>query len=201
ALSSFFLYTTYMKLIIAQGNPGTQYAQTRHNVGFLALDYYADKHGVQFQPKPKFYADIAEVAMGDVKVQLVKPTTFYNDTGKSARALADFYKVDTSDILVIHDELMLPFGTIRTRVKGSDAGNNGIKSLNAHLGENYARIRVGTANDIATKQDAYDFVLSNFTANEAGKLQNDIFPKVSELVDDFINDQHTAASHKVLDAE
>lgn len=190
-----------MKLIIAQGNPGKQYTQTRHNVGFIMLDYYADIHHGKFQPKPKFYADIAEIAIGDVKVQLVKPTTFYNDTGKSARALADFYKVDTSDILVIHDELMLPFGTIRTRVKGSDAGNNGIKSLNAHLGENYARIRIGMANDIAEKSDAYDFVLSNFKAEEVAKLRSDIFPKVSELIDEFINNQHTAASHKVLDTE
>lgn len=190
-----------MKLVFAQGNPGPKYENTRHNVGFLALDYYADKHGVQFQPKPKFYADIAEIALGDGKVQLVKPTTFYNDTGKSARALADFYKVENSDILVVHDELMLPFGTIRTHDKGSDAGNNGIKSMNAHLGENYARIRIGTANDIADKQDAYDFVLSNFTAREASALQNDVFPKVDELIDNFINDSHVSASHKVLDTE
>ncbi len=190
-----------MKLVFAQGNPGSKYENTRHNVGFLALDYYADKHNISFQPKPKFFADIAEIAMGDVKVQFVKPTTFYNDTGKSARALADFYKVDNGDILVIHDELMLPFGTIRTRDKGSDAGNNGIKSLNAHLGENYGRIRVGTANDIANKQDAYDFVLSNFTAAEATKLQSDIFPKVSELIDAFIDGNHAPASHKVLDTE
>ena len=190
-----------MKLVFAQGNPGTEYEKTRHNVGFLALDHYAGKHNAEFQTKSKFYAEIAEVAMNGIKVQLVKPTTFYNDTGKSARALADFYKIETTDILVIHDELAIPFGTIRTRAKGSDAGNNGIKSLNAHLGENYPRVRVGTRNAIAEKQDSFDFVLSKFTADEASKLDSDIFPKVDELIDDFIADKHVSASHKLLDAE
>src|SRR6202007_316026 len=116
-----------MKIIFAQGNPGQEYEKTRHNVGFLALDFYADKKTVQFQTKSKFYPDIAELTDGGEKVLLVKPTTFYNETGRAAHALADFYKVDTTDILVIHDELALPFGTLRLREKGSDAGNNGIK--------------------------------------------------------------------------
>ena len=186
-----------MKLILAQGNPGTKYQNTRHNVGFLALDFYGDKYELDFQPKPKFYADIAELTVGDEKVLFVKPTTFYNDTGKSARALADFYKVDTTDILVVHDELALPFGTLRTREKGSDAGNNGIKSLNAHLGENYARIRVGTWNDIADKQDAFDFVLAKFNSEEMKKLEKDIFPKINELIDNFISGSHETTSHKL----
>lgn len=186
-----------MKIILAQGNPGSEYEQTRHNVGFLALDYYADKNSYQFQTKSKFHADIAEFTAGNDKVLLVKPTTFYNETGKCARALADFYKVDTTGILVIHDELSLPFGTLRTREKGSDAGNNGIKSLNAHLGENYARIRVGTSNEIAERQGSYDFVLSKFSADESTKLTSDIFPKISEIIDDFITGNHSITSHKL----
>jgi PTH1 family peptidyl-tRNA hydrolase len=186
-----------MKLIFAQGNPGHEYETTRHNVGFLAVDFYARQHSLTFQPKAKFHADIAETTIGDEKVLLVKPTTFYNETGQAARLLADFYKIETKDILVIHDELALPFGTLRTREKGSDAGNNGIKSLNAHLGENYARIRVGTWNEIADKQGAFDFVLSKFSSDEMKKLQGDIFPKIAELIDDFIADKHTVTSHKV----
>jgi len=184
-----------MKLILAQGNPGTQYAQTRHNVGFLAIDFFAHQKGVQFQPKPKFLADIAELTEAGEKVLLVKPTTFYNETGQAARALVDFYKLDTTDILVLHDELALPFGTLRTREKGSDAGNNGIKSLNAHLGENYARLRIGTWNELADKQGSFDFVLSKFSGDEMTKLQHDIFPKVSEIIDDFIAGQHELTSH------
>lgn len=186
-----------MKIIFAQGNPGADYARTRHNVGFLAVDFYAEKHTLSFQPKSKFHADIAEFSDGTEKILLVKPTTFYNETGGAARALADFYKIDSTDILVIHDELALPFGTLRTREKGSDAGNNGIKSLNAHLGQHYGRIRVGIWNDIADKAGAFDFVLSKFNADEIHRLQTDILPKITHLIDDFIQDNHTSTSHKV----
>lgn len=184
-----------MKLIIAQGNPGTQYTQTRHNVGFLALDFYIAKHGLEFLSKPKFMADIAETIVNNEKVLLAKPTTYYNETGRAARALADFYKIDATDILVVHDELALPFGTVRTREKGSDAGNNGIKSLNTHLGESYVRIRIGTANELAEKMSAHDFVLSRFSKEESEKLQKDVLPKITELIDDFINDTHTTTSY------
>ncbi len=184
-----------MKIVFAQGNPGTEYEKTRHNVGFLALDFYADKKGVQFQTKSKYNAAIAELSDETEKVLLVKPLTYYNETGVSARMLADFYKVDSTDILVVHDELALPFGTLRTREKGSDAGNNGIKSLNAHLGENYARIRVGTHNELASKMSPYDFVLSKFSVEEAEKLHADIFPKIAELIDDFVSGGHEVTSH------
>jgi peptidyl-tRNA hydrolase, PTH1 family len=184
-----------MKLILAQGNPGSDYAKTRHNVGFLAIEGFANNRGAQFKNKAKFNADIAELTVAGEKVLLAKPTTFYNETGQSARAIADFYKIDATDILVIHDELALPFGTIRTREKGSDAGNNGIKSLNAHLGEQYARIRIGIHTDIADRMDTAAFVLSSITASESEKLQQDIFPKTAELIDNFIADQHLSTSH------
>lgn len=184
-----------MKVIFAQGNPGSRYEHTRHNAGFSALDFYARQQNLTFQNKAKFHADIAEITAGDEKVLLVKPTTFYNETGQSARALADFYKLRGSDILVLHDELSLPFGTLRTREKGSDAGNNGIKSLNAHLGEDYARLRIGTWNDIADKAGSFDFVLSNFSADESAKLQSDIFPKIVEIIDDFIAGTHEITSY------
>lgn len=186
-----------MKLILAQGNPGTEFEKSRHNVGFLALDFYAARHSLKFKQKSKFTSDIAEMTVGDEKILLVKPTTFYNATGEAALAIANFYKIEPIDILVIHDELALPFGTLRTREKGSDAGNNGIKSLNDHIGENYYRIRVGTANEILEKQGSHDFVLSKFNAKESAKLYNDIIPKIDELIDDFINNRQTTSSHNL----
>jgi PTH1 family peptidyl-tRNA hydrolase len=186
-----------MKIIFAQGNPGADYEKTRHNVGFLALDYYADKHGLEFQTKSKFNAEIVETTVEGEKILLVKPQTYYNETGKAARTLVDFYKADTTNILVVHDELALPFGTLRLREKGSDAGNNGIKSLNAHLGENYHRLRVGTANELAEKQSPFDFVLSKFSAEEAEKLQKDIFPKIADMIDDFISGHPEITSHSL----
>lgn len=176
-----------MKLIFAQGNPGKQYEQTRHNVGFIALDYFAHKHSLEFQSKMKFNADIAEFSQNNEKILLVKPMTFYNETGVSARAIADFYKIELSDILVIHDELMLPLGKVRVRHSGRDAGNNGIKSLNSHLGDKFARIRIGVQNELRGKVGDTEFVLGKFSADEQNILANLLLPEVVAMIDRFID--------------
>ena len=155
-----------MKLIIGLGNPGTEYINTRHNTGFAVVDDIISEFGETWQDKTKFKAQIAELTIGTNSVLFVKPQTFYNDAGQSVRAIKDFYKIPNHDILVIHDELALPFGSIRTRIGGSDAGNNGIKSINAHIGEDYARIRVGIYNELRERQDDADFVLSKFNKKE-----------------------------------
>jgi PTH1 family peptidyl-tRNA hydrolase len=176
-----------VKIILAQGNPGNDFSSTRHNVGFYLIDQLASSAGAGFAPKPKFYALVAETSLKSEKVLLVKPMTFYNETGRSARALIDFYKLDPiSDFLVIHDDLALPFGVIRTRPSGSDAGNNGIKSLNAHLGEQYGRIRVGIYNELRDRIPDADFVLAKFTRDEAEQLPA-LFSHVQQFIDAFID--------------
>lgn len=185
-----------MKLIFAQGNPGQQYARTRHNTGFIVLDSLADN--VPWKKSDKFGADIAEVSIEGEKVLLVKPLSFYNQTGQVARAIIDFYKlVPSEDVLVIHDELALPFGTIRVREKGSDAGNNGIKSLNAHLGEAYARIRFGVWNERRDLMDDADFVLSAFSEDEMKQLKVLSNTKIVDLVTAFVKGQLEPVSHKL----
>lgn len=187
-----------MKLILAQGNPGKQYERTRHNVGFAVLDALVARENASWQLSSKFHADIAEVHINGEKTLLAKPTTFYNETGRSARAIADFYKLDPStDILVIHDELALPFGTTRVREKGSDAGNNGIKSLNAHLGPDYARIRIGVWNELRDRMDDADFVLSKFSAEESEQLTKQIETITVPLVDAFVAGTLEATSHRL----
>lgn len=174
-----------MKIIFAQGNPGSQYDGTRHNVGFFLIDELAKNSGTEFMKKQKFHADIAETSINGEKVLFVKPATFYNETGQSARALIDFYKCDPAeDFLVIHDDLALPFGVIRTREKGSDAGNNGIKSLNVHLGPNYARLRVGIYNELRDRIPDVDFVLGKFSHDEKTAL-SELEKTVEKIVDDF----------------
>jgi PTH1 family peptidyl-tRNA hydrolase len=176
-----------MKVIFAQGNPGNEFASTRHNVGFYLIDAFAKKHGASFVPKTKFHAETAEITLGGEKLLLVKPTTYYNETGRAARALADFYKLDPiTDFLVIHDDLALPFGVIRTRPSGSDAGNNGIKSLNAHLGDHYNRIRVGIYNELRDRIPDADFVLAKFTRDEAEQLPA-LFTHTEQFVDAFVS--------------
>jgi PTH1 family peptidyl-tRNA hydrolase len=176
-----------MKVVFAQGNPGAQYATTRHNVGFMALDSFAAKNNATFSPKPKFQAEIAEFLYNNEKILLVKPSTFYNETGVAARHLIDFYKLNpTTDFLVIHDELALPFGVVRTRPSGSDAGNNGIKSLNAHLGQNYARIRIGIYNSLSSLGDSANFVLGHLTEEERLALPQ-LFTHVDHFIQSFLS--------------
>ena len=187
-----------MKLIFAQGNPGKDYSTTRHNVGFMVLDTLASEKSTAFAAKPKFHADTAELTIAGEKVLLVKPTTFYNETGQSARSLVDFYKLDTAnDVLVIHDDLALPLGKIRIREKGSDAGNNGIKSLNAHLGPNYNRIRIGIENDLRNRMGDMNFVLGHFSKDEAVTLKEVIIPKTIELIERFCAGELETTSHNL----
>lgn len=184
-----------MKLIFAQGNPGTDYERTRHNVGWMVLDAFASDYQAVFQLRDKFKASIAELSINGEKVLLTKPTTFYNETGQSARAIVDFYKLEPArDVLVIHDELALPFGTLRTRGQGSDAGNNGIKSLNSHLGPHYHRLRLGIWNETRDQRGDVDFVLGKFTADEAARLPG-VIEKSTQLIDQFITGQLEHTSH------
>ena len=175
-----------MKLIVAQGNPGISYGRTRHNIGWLCLDAFANEQGSEFTSKPKFHASIAELKSEDERIILVKPTTFYNETGRSVRAIMDFYKLSLADILVIHDDLALEFGKIRIRHKGSDAGNNGIKSINSHIGQDYARIRIGILNETRSKLPDADFVLAGFSAEEKSTIAQYIIPQTTALIHRFI---------------
>ena len=184
-----------MKFVFAQGNPDLKYAGTRHNTGFVALDAFADKHDALWKDTDKFKARLAEVIIDGEKVLLIKPLSFYNDTGLVARQILDFYKADPeNDLLVIHDDLALPLGTIRVRIKGSDAGNNGIKSLNAHVGPFYSRIRVGIWTEMRDRMDDVDFVLGKFSAHEQKVLEKDIFPHVIKLIDRFLSGTLEATS-------
>lgn len=185
-----------MKLIVAQGNPGTHYHDTRHNVGFSMLNSYAESVGASWVEKSKFRAYIAEYNTANEKILLVKPTTYYNDTGAAVRALLDFYKVDPRDILVLHDDIALPLGTVRTRQQGSDAGNNGIKSLNLHLGQDYRRVRIGIWNELAERMEATAFVLAKFTSDDRNHLAK-IQSIVHATIDSFTQGTFAVTSYKI----
>ncbi len=161
------------------GNPGHKYNFTRHNFGFLALDFYAKVHNLEFRPQTKFKADIAQTD----GLLLVKPQTFYNDVGLSIRSIYDFYKLTPQDLLIICDDFNLPFGKLRYRERGSAGGNNGLKSAIAHLGtEDFPRLRLGTGNDsLRSRIGDVDFVLSKFTPEEHDQL-----PTVLREISDFM---------------
>lgn len=191
-----------MKLIIGLGNPGNDYAQTRHNFGFYFLDFFAKTYGAQWNFAKKFNAEIFETTIAGEKIIFAKPQTFYNEVGQSARAFRDFYKLDDSDILVIHDEMDLPFGTMRTRTGGESAGNNGIKSLIAHLGRGFSRIRVGSGivreNDPNTKPEKtqqINHVLGKISRDEAKTLEPEA-PKIREIVENFAKNEFEQSTYK-----
>lgn len=171
-----------MKLVVGLGNPGNQYNFTRHNSGFLALDFYFKTHKLKWEEKPKFGAIYARE--GDVF--FVKPQDFYNESGRATKEFARFYKINLSDILVICDDFSMEFGKIRSRATGSAGGNNGLKSVISELGsEDFNRLRIGTGNDVLRhKMGDVDFVLSKYTLEEKDKLP-EILGGVSKRIDEF----------------
>ncbi len=176
-----------MKVILALGNPGDKYTNTRHNAGFLTIDKFAAELNVNFINKPKFSANIAELSTPKEKILLVKPNTYYNEVGISARALLDFYKLTLEDLLIIHDDTDLDFGKIRVRKGGRDAGSNGLKSLHAHIGSDFWHIRIGTDSLLRKQIGNVEFVLSKFNADEQKILQSWIFPESIKLINKFLD--------------
>jgi PTH1 family peptidyl-tRNA hydrolase len=170
----------FMKIIVGLGNPGGHYNFTRHNFGFLALDFYAKIERLKWKEEPKFMASVAR----DGDTLFVKPQTFYNEVGQSVGKIAKFYKVDLAeDLLVLADDFNLPFGDLRYRSKGTDGGNNGLKSIVQHLGTGvFPRIRIGTGNDDERKKlGDVDFVLAKFLPEEKKELPQ-ILQNVVKLV-------------------
>ena len=157
-----------MKLVVGLGNPGNQYNFTRHNAGFLALDFYFKVKGLKWEEKPKFGAIWAK----DGETIFVKPQDYYNESGRVVADFVRYYKIALSDVLVICDNFDLEFGKVRYRASGLAGGNNGLKSVDKYLGSSeYPRIRIGTGNDALRRQMGdVDFVLSRFTIEEKARL-------------------------------
>jgi PTH1 family peptidyl-tRNA hydrolase len=156
-------------LVVGLGNPGPRYAGNRHNVGFLVLDLLADRLGASFKAH-KGRADVAETRLGELPVVLAKPRSWMNESGGPVVGIARFYKVPLERITVVHDDLDLPYGTLRLKAGGGDGGHNGLRSLTAALGDNgYARVRFGIGRPPG-RQDPADFVLRDFAAVERKDL-------------------------------
>jgi PTH1 family peptidyl-tRNA hydrolase len=149
-----------MKLIVGLGNPGAKYARNRHNIGFMALDMIAADHG--FSPwKSKFKGSVSEGRFGSDRAVLLKPETFMNNSGQSVVAAMQFHKIDASDVIVFHDELDLAPAKIRFKMGGGHAGHNGLRSIHAHIGADYGRIRMGVGHP-GHKDRVSGYVLSDF---------------------------------------
>ena len=149
-----------MQIFAGLGNPGAKYAGNRHNIGFMALDRIAEEHG--FGPwKARFQGEVAEGRLGSEKVILLKPTTFMNLSGQSVGEAMRFYKLEPEDVTVFHDELDLAPGKLKVKTGGGHAGHNGLRSMHAHIGENYRRVRLGIGHpgrkDLVSHYVLHDF--------------------------------------------
>lgn len=159
-------------LIVALGNPGKDYEATRHNAGFICADSFVKAHDElsDWVTKKDMSCQISTGTMGPTRVLIIKPTTFMNESGRAVQAVQSFYKVGNAQTVVIHDELDIDFGQIRTRMGGGAAGHNGIKSMISHCGDDFGRIRIGINNEHKPGLDSSDFVLKAFSSDEKKHL-------------------------------
>ncbi|WP_067455997.1 aminoacyl-tRNA hydrolase [Actinomadura macra] len=156
-------------LVVGLGNPGPSYAGNRHNVGFMVLDVLAGRVGGRFKSH-RARADVVEGRLGGVRVVLAKPRTFMNESGGPVKALRDFFKVPVERVVVVHDELDIPYGTLRLKQGGGDNGHNGLRSITKSLGDkDYLRVRFGVGRPPG-RMDAAAFVLKDFSAVERKDL-------------------------------
>ncbi len=154
-----------MNLLVGLGNPGKEYTNTRHNVGFLALDLIADSLGVTFSSNNKFKSEIATAEIAGSKVILAKPVTFMNLSGSAVQLICHYYKISIDNLIVVHDDIDLTLGDVRMKKGGSSAGHNGLKSIDSHLGVAYHRVRIGVGRP-EVREEVADYVLQNFSKDE-----------------------------------
>jgi len=158
------------QLIVGIGNITEVYAKNRHNLGFMVIDQLAENSGAGWKLKKDLKSELALTSIKKKEVILAKPQTYMNSSGQAVRALMDYYKLTPGNITIIYDEIDLPFGEIRVKVGGGDAGHNGIKSVITQIGEDFKRIRIGVGPKTPAEIDLADFVLQDFTKSEAKKL-------------------------------
>lgn len=186
-----------MKLILGLGNPEEKYFQTRHNFGFRVLDAFSQKNEFpDFKLDKKFRAEISEHRIGNQKVLLVKPQTFMNLSGESARSLFDFFKPHIENFIIVYDDVDIPFGTLRLREGGSSGGHNGIKNIIQHFGTaNFSRLRLGIKSDLINLMPTDEFVLAKFSAEEKKELPK-IEEKAIEALEDFLKNGLESAMNR-----
>lgn len=178
-----------MKIIAGLGNPGAEYAHTKHNVGFMLVDALAERLNAPAW-KEDFFSSVTEMRIGGEKVFLVKPLTYMNNSGEAIGPMLSYYKMETDDLTVVHDDMDIPAGMVRIRKKGSSGGHNGIKSILAHVGrEDFSRVRIGIGRPPAG-WTVINHVLAPFSSEDVPKIReaiNYLLPAVECIVTDGVD--------------
>jgi PTH1 family peptidyl-tRNA hydrolase len=174
-----------ISLVVGLGNPGRQYEHTRHNLGWVAVDAYASRHGLAWTSAPDFESLVARKDLGPGRaLWFAKPQTYMNESGRAAAALARYHRIDPVAVAAVYDDLTIDLGVIKVSVAGSDAGHNGVASLLEHLGTGFTRFRLGTGPKQPPEMDIKDFVLARFTSDQLTLIQQktDTFVQGLELL-------------------
>jgi PTH1 family peptidyl-tRNA hydrolase len=182
-------------LIVGLGNPGEEYAQTRHNIGFQCVGALAQRHGLRFDDK-RAKARVAEGAIAGQRVAIARPFTYMNNSGQAVTGLASWYKVDpAASLLVVYDDLDLPFGALRLRERGGPGTHNGMRSIVALLGgQSFPRLRVGIGN-VPPRWDAANYVLGRFTKEEQAELP-DVVERAADAIEVILREGFVTAMNK-----
>jgi PTH1 family peptidyl-tRNA hydrolase len=161
-----------ISLVAGLGNPGRDYENSRHNLGWVAIDAYASKHGLAWKNAPDFDSVIARRDLGPGRtLWFVKPQTFMNESGRAVAALARYHRIAPEEVAAVYDDLTIDLGLVKVSVSGSDAGHNGVASLLEHLGNGFARLRLGVGPKYPAEMDLKDFVLARFTQEQLTLIQ------------------------------
>jgi peptidyl-tRNA hydrolase, PTH1 family len=159
----------HLRLVAGLGNPGRQYSGTRHNIGFMVIDFLARKHGLTFSKSTTWNSELGKWG----EIYLIKPLTYMNRSGDAIGRFAHYFKINSEEIMVVVDDVALSLGRLRLRAAGSDGGHNGLKSIIVHLGESFMRLRIGVGGANITEQ-LVDHVLGEFDPSEKSKIDRAI---------------------------
>ena len=183
-----------MLLVIGLGNPGKNYENNRHNIGFLAIDKVVRKYSFS-NFRSKFHGEVANGTIANSPVLALKPSTFMNESGRCVQAAAEFYKISVNNIIVIHDEIDLAEGKVRVKIGGGHAGHNGLRSIYSHMGSGFVRVRIGVGHP-GDKGKVAGYVLTDFAKAERGLIDK-VVEAVGEYIPILIDGDHSMFMSKV----
>ena len=183
-----------MLLLVGLGNPGSNFTNTRHNIGFKIIDAI-NAHFKLSKQKPKFKGLLTTGSIDEKKIYAIKPLTFMNNSGTAIKELIDYFKIDAKDVIVFHDDMDIDFGKIKAKVGGSSAGHNGIESIDKSIGKEYSRVRIGIGQPKNGKK-VDNHVLEDFSENEEERIK-DITDNIVKLIPTLIEKKMDTFSSKV----
>ncbi len=186
-----------MKILVGLGNPGGEYERHRHNVGFMAVDAIARRYGASTWRR-RFQGVVAEVEISRTKCLLIKPQTYMNESGRAVAEAIRFYKVSPADVIVFHDELDLEPGKVRVKTGGGHAGHNGLRSISAHIGNDYARLRIGVGHP-GSREAVVHYVLHDFARADREWLET-LLPAVAQALPHLVGGQDAKFMNEVARA-